>query len=300
MTDLPAIEMSDAVARFGPTTVLEPVNLTVPRRAAVPVLGPNGAGKTTLLRMVSGTVVPASGTVSVLGLCTRSEWRAVSRVVGSSFYPERAFYYRLTAVQNLRYFQSLAGSVGVPARHVRKAVLDRVGLGPVADVPFMALSLGQRKLLGVARALLLDPDVMVLDEPFANLDDLAREVVATVVTDRLREGKTTLFSTHQLADVQDFVTHAITVSAGVATCTEVGDSMAEEPGPVRVVRIWGHRRPDGDLSAIFATYEADIGEDCIALSVPTSVTLARVVAELEEAGLTVSSLEDSATVGVSR
>ena len=139
----PVVTTHEAVVTFGSTTVLGPVTLSLPAGATAAVLGHNGAGKTTLLRMLSGSVVPASGSVSMVGLDPTRQWRRVARVVGSSFYPERAFYFRLTTEANLQYFQSLQKIFGRVAVAERERLLDEVGLLECRDRKFMELSLGQ-------------------------------------------------------------------------------------------------------------------------------------------------------------
>lgn len=287
-TPASAVSVEDAVVTFGRTTVLGPVSLDLPAGSTVAVLGHNGAGKTTLLRLMAGIVVPVAGSVRVAGVDPTRRWREVARVVGSSFYPERAFYFRLSVAANLEYFQSLQKVFGRRARDERDRLLRQVGLADIADRKFMELSLGQRKRVGLAKAMIGDPAVVLLDEPLANLDDEGRAVVSSVVTDRARQGRTTVFTTHQMGDVRDAVTEVVRVAHGSLVHERISD--AEDSVPCRRIEVRGGPRAGCDLSGVSAIYRTTTDGDRIRLTVPVDVRMSTVLAQVEEAGVAVASV----------
>jgi heme exporter protein A len=164
-----AIEVTDVARSYGERAVLRGVSASVPAGATLLVLGSNGAGKTTLLRILAGLLRPHRGTVRVDG-----------RV---GFLGHEPLLYRdLSAAENLRYQARLHG---VDERRV-EAVLDAVGLGRRADDPVRTLSRGMVQRAAIARAVLHDPEVLLLDEPYANLDPAAAAQVRPLLTGRTR------------------------------------------------------------------------------------------------------------------
>jgi ABC-2 type transport system ATP-binding protein len=195
----PVIETHGLVKRFGrrrPVVAVDDVDLAVRPGEVYGFLGPNGAGKTTTLRMVLGLVRPTSGTASVLGEPAGSRAalaRTGAMIEGPAFYPY------LSGADNLRV---LARYAGVPAGRVRPA-LASVDLDAGASDAFSSYSLGMKQRLGVAAALLKDPDVVVLDEPTNGLDPAGMRDMRGLVVDLGRQGRTVILSSHLMAEVQE-------------------------------------------------------------------------------------------------
>ena len=181
-------------------TALEDVDLRVERGEVFGLLGPNGAGKTTLLKILACLVLPDAGRCTVHGHDVLADDRAVKRIIGYVTADERSFYWRLSARQNLIFFARLYGLPGARVAARVDGLLARMELSDRAGEPFSAFSSGMRQRLALARALLHDPPIMVLDEPTRSLDPLTAAHIRTFVRDDLAhtEGKTVLLATHNL------------------------------------------------------------------------------------------------------
>jgi heme exporter protein A len=173
---MPAVEVSGLVRRYGEREVLSGVEFVLEPGRTLVVFGPNGAGKTTLLRVLATLLRPHAGTVQVLGSAIPEEDWAVRGRVG--FVGHEPLLYRdLTARENLRFHARLHG---VAEGRVRE-LLDVVALTPRADEPLRTLSRGMVQRVAVARAVLHEPELLLLDEPYANLDPAAIELLAPLI-----------------------------------------------------------------------------------------------------------------------
>ena len=196
---VPAIETRGLTKRFGERTAIDAVDLHVPRGTAFGFLGPNGAGKTTMIRMLLGLTHASGGTMSVLGRPVPAERAAALRRVGA-IVEEPRFHPHLSGRENLQIIAAARG----PEAHARIApALTRVGLAERADEKVKRYSLGMRQRLGVARCLLADPQLLILDEPTNGLDPGGiqefREMIRAMVE---VEGRTVFVSSHLLDEVE--------------------------------------------------------------------------------------------------
>lgn len=184
-------------------TALKDVSLNVERGDRIAFLGPNGAGKTTLLKLVAGLILPTEGTVRVNGRDTVSDNTAARRSVGFVMNEERSFYWRLTGVQNLQFFGVLDNLSGKDLHRRITELIELVGLGESAHQAVASYSSGMRQRLAIARGLMPDPDVLILDEPTRTLDPVAADDLTQLIADRIhRDGeKTLLIATHRLDEV---------------------------------------------------------------------------------------------------
>jgi heme exporter protein A len=174
--DTPAIELRGLVRHFGERTALQGVTVTVPAGATLAVLGRNGAGKSTLLRILSTLLRPHAGAVALLGEELPRRAFAVRGKLGFLGH-EPLLYNDLTGRENLRYHAQLHG---VPNARVEE-LLDAVSMGARADDPVRLLSRGMVQRLAVCRAVLHAPELLLLDEPRANLDPAAGELVEPLI-----------------------------------------------------------------------------------------------------------------------
>ena len=168
------------------------------------VMGPTGAGKTTMLKMILALLVPDRGRVEVWGRPVTGMGREVKRRVGLVVSDERSFYWRLTGRENLEFFAAMHDLFGAARDREVARVLEQVGLADVQDERFTGYSAGMRQKLAIARGLLHDPDLLVMDEPTRSLDPAAQLRLARFITGRLAGelGRTVLVATHDLALVE--------------------------------------------------------------------------------------------------
>jgi ABC-2 type transport system ATP-binding protein len=156
---------------FGrPITALADVSLSVGAGEIVCVMGPNGAGKSTLVRILGGLLLPSSGTARVAGIDAGAGTSAFRRRVAFVVGEERSFHYRVSGRGNLRYFAALHGLPDAVGRQRADRLLETVGLSAAADRRYGEYSRGMRQRLAIARGLLGEPDVLLLDEPTLGLD----------------------------------------------------------------------------------------------------------------------------------
>jgi ABC-2 type transport system ATP-binding protein len=205
-----AIEVHDLTKRFGERTALSGLDLAVPGRTAFGFLGPNGAGKTTLIRLLLGLTRPNGGSMRLLGSPLPQERREALARVGA-IVEEPRFHPYLTGRENL----SIVAAAREPAAHGRiDAVLARVGLSGRADDRVKSYSLGMRQRLGVARALLADPELLILDEPTNGLDPAGIHEFRDIIRGFVDEGRTVLLSSHLLDEVEKICDHVAIVDRG--------------------------------------------------------------------------------------
>jgi ABC-2 type transport system ATP-binding protein len=192
------VETSALTKRFGARVAVDNVDLRIPAGSAFGYLGPNGAGKTTLIRMLLGLTSISSGSVQILGQPMPSgRAEALARV--GAIVEEPRFHRHLTGRENLH----IVAAAREREAHARvDGALTRVGLAKRADERVKAYSLGMRQRLGVARALLADPELLILDEPMNGLDPAGMEELRLMIRRLVGEGRTVVLSSHLLDEVE--------------------------------------------------------------------------------------------------
>ncbi len=200
----------------GGTEVLKGVSLEVYRGEALGLLGPNGAGKTTLLEILSTLLLPTGGQAIVGGYDVVREARQVRKVV--SYCPSASdnFYPRLTGVANLEFYALLNNLSPQEAGRKIQTVLNLVELDVSSDVPFQRYSEGMKQRLTLARALLTDPELLLLDEPTRSLDPVLQEEIRKFVRERVvaKLGKTVLLVTHSLLEAEQVCDRLVILHRG--------------------------------------------------------------------------------------
>ncbi|MEC9435488.1 MAG: ABC transporter ATP-binding protein [Pseudomonadota bacterium] len=187
---------------WGPKTALDAVSFDAPAAGFCALLGPNGAGKSTLFALLTGLMRPASGRIEVAGHDLARAPRAALARIGAVF-QQSTLDLDLTVRRNLTYFAALHGIAGREAARRADAALDRLDMRERADEKARALNGGHRRRAEIARALMHDPAVLLLDEPTVGLDAAARRAITDHVHDLSREaGICVLWATHLVDEVR--------------------------------------------------------------------------------------------------
>ena len=200
--DLTKVYSRSRVRRGSSATALDRVSLTIGRGEIFALLGPNGAGKTTLMKILSTLILPTSGTATVDGWDILRQPDKVRSSLGFSPGGERSFYFRLTGRQNLEFFGALQGLTPPYLNRRISQVLNRVGFEEEADKRFMKYSSGMRRKLGIARALLTDPPILLLDEPTASVDPTSARHIREHIMELKAKGRTILLTTHNMHEAE--------------------------------------------------------------------------------------------------
>jgi ABC-type multidrug transport system ATPase subunit len=201
------IVIADLVKQFGRFAALRGVNASFEAGRLYAILGDNGAGKTTLLRSLAGLTPPTRGSISVLGSTKLREARVQ---LGYMAHPS-LLYDEMSGMENLRYFARLYG-IGEDARCA--AAIRSVNLDPSLPLPVGQYSQGMRQRMSLARALLHDPRVLLLDEPFSNVDVHSAREMAELLGNLRDGGKTVLVVTHQAAVLREVADEFVRMEAG--------------------------------------------------------------------------------------
>jgi ABC-2 type transport system ATP-binding protein len=206
-TAAPLVEVTGLTKRYGDTLAVDGVDLTVRSGEVYGFLGPNGAGKTTTLRILTGLIAPTSGTVRVLGGAP-GQAQVLART--GSMIESPAFYPYLSGLDNLR----LLAEYAEVARARIHEVLALVDLTDRARDRFSTYSLGMKQRLGVAAALLKDPELVILDEPTNGLDPAGMRDMRRLIRELGADGRTVLLSSHLLGEVQQICDRVGIISEG--------------------------------------------------------------------------------------
>ncbi len=193
-----AVRVRDLTKRFGRTWALRGITFELPAASCLLVVGPNGAGKSTLVGVLSTLLAPTAGSVHIFGQSAAGEAEAVRRSVGVLTH-QPMLYPHLTVVENLRLFASLFGVEDL--EECLAAALETFELAERADEPVASLSHGISQRAALARALLHRPGLLLLDEPFAGLDDRGRPMLRDLLKGLHEQGVTILLTAHDLEPV---------------------------------------------------------------------------------------------------
>ena len=232
------IELDGLTKRYRERVAVDDLTVRIEPGRVTGFLGPNGSGKTTTMRCVLGLTRPTAGTATVLGVPYRALDRPMRRV--GALVDPRARHPGRTAYQHLRV---LAQSNALPRRRVDE-VVELVGLGSVAHERVRGFSLGMAQRLGIAAALLGDPEVLLLDEPVDELDPEGIRWVRGLLRELAGEGRTVLVSSHLMSEMEDTADHLVVLGRG-RLLADV--SMADLLGAHAAVRV---RSPEAPLLSV--------------------------------------------------
>jgi tungstate transport system ATP-binding protein len=228
------LSLHGAGVRWGACTALSGVSLTLRRGQRLALVGSNGSGKTTLLRLLHGLLAPTEGRRQVHATA------ASGRAPRMAMLFQRPFLMHLSARRNLLLALWLAGVPAAERAALADRALQRVGLLPQARRPARALSGGQQQRLALARAWALQPDILLLDEPTANLDPGAKHEVESLIEALGRDGTTIVMSTHNLGQARRLATHVACLDGGrLAVLTDVATFFGHPPPPAAAAFLRG-------------------------------------------------------------
>jgi ABC-2 type transport system ATP-binding protein len=198
-----------------PVEALRGVSFDIREGEIFGLIGPNGAGKTTLTKIIATLIQPTSGSVAVKGHDTVNDDQSVRRNVGLAGAEERSFYWRLTAEQNLLFFARLHGLGNRNAQRRLTELFELLDLQEVARRRFAELSTGNKQRLAVARAMLAEPPVLLLDEPTRSLDPIAAARMRSTIKGLSQTNNSTIFLTsHNLPEVEELCDRVAIISKG--------------------------------------------------------------------------------------
>lgn len=217
-------------------TAVKSISLEIEKGDRIALLGPNGAGKTTLLKLIGGLLLPTKGEIVVNGYDTFRHNTAARKSVGFVMNEERSFFWRLDAIQNLEFFAALDDLSGTAMRTRVRDLIQFVGLEPHANKTVDNYSSGMKQRLALARGLIAEPEVLILDEPTRALDPVACDDLNDLIIERLHKGsrKTLLIATHRLEEAMRLCDKVLIINQGeimafnrIADLVESGTSLSD-------------------------------------------------------------------------
>ncbi|RLA19398.1 MAG: ABC transporter ATP-binding protein [Gammaproteobacteria bacterium] len=233
MVDSSLITVTNVVKRYRSETVLKGIDLNIGAGECVVLVGHNGAGKTTLMKLILGLIKPTEGAISVLGF-DPSKDRARLLRKGLGYLPERvAFYESMTGLEVLRFYARLKSEPIAGCDEI----LESVGLFDAKERPVQTYSKGMKQRLGLAQALLGDPQFLLLDEPTSGLDPVVRRQVYDLINRKCAEGKTAIISSHSLNEVESQADHVVIMNEGEVIVSGSMESLYEQSGLPTIITL---------------------------------------------------------------
>jgi ABC-2 type transport system ATP-binding protein len=244
----PALIVTGIVKKFGNHVAVDHISFEVPRGVVYGILGPNGAGKTTTLRMINDIIAPDAGEIVILdGLKPGGD--AAAHI---GYLPEeRGLYPKMKVVEMITFMGELRGLKHVEAKRRADKWLDRLGLAQWTKNKVQDLSKGMQQKVQFATALIHDPALVILDEPWSGLDPINAEVLREVVAEIRKAGRTVLFSTHQMEQAEKVCDQVCIIARGKKVLDgELRDIKRAWGGNAYTLRIEGNSKPLAGLPGV--------------------------------------------------
>lgn len=269
------LEVRNLYKSFGPKAVLKGISFTAESGKALGLLGRNGAGKTTAIRIMMGVLPADSGEILLDG-----EKLDINRVKVGYLPEERGLYPKKPILEQLIYFGQLRGMTSAAAKKSAQALVERLGMQEYLNKKrkLMTLSKGNQQKIQLAAALITDPDIVILDEPFSGLDPVNAMLLEEVVRERIAKGNIVLFSSHQMNYIEEFCDNIAVLNGGQITLS--GGIREIKRGYDRSVILIDTQQPE-QVQAVCRT----IPEIVSGTSVQGSVVRVQMTAGSQKAGL---------------
>jgi len=243
------IEVTNLSKNYGDTVALKDVSFEVQRGEVLGFLGPNGAGKTTTMRIITGYLRPDAGTAKIAGFDVLSEPLEVKKRIG--YLPEdNPLYNEMEPSEYLNFLGEVRGLSGSQLKDSIERVVEIAGIKEVFYRPIGELSRGYRQRVGIAQALLHDPEVLILDEPTSGLDPTQIVEIRELIKELGKE-KTVILSTHILPEVTVTSTRVLIINRGSIVASGTADELTSKAGDRMVLRV----EIKGDPADIEDTFE---------------------------------------------
>ncbi len=292
----PALEIDGLRKEYGDVTALDGVSLTVPEGSFFGLLGPNGAGKTTFISILVGLVRRSGGTARVFGHDVETDYQEARNAIGLA--PQEFNVDRFFPIREV--LEHKAGYHGIPAHEARKradAVLEKVGIYDKRDTRFDWLSGGMKRRFLLARALITDPDLLILDEPSAGVDVQLRRDLWDLVTELNEQGTTILLTTHYIEEAERLCDEVAILDSGSVRAVATPDELKGRGADRIIVEL---RSPPASVPELLAdddrleSVELD-GHQLEVTAHEGGLVAPELVRELDRAGLEIVDLEIART-----
>jgi ABC-2 type transport system ATP-binding protein len=275
---------------------LKDISLELGEGEILGLIGRNGAGKTTLTKIIATLVQPTSGSVSVREFDTIRDEVKVRSLIGLATAEERSFYWRLTCEKNMMFFARLYGLRDKEARKRIAAIFERVGLKDLSRRRFSDLSTGNKQKLAVARALLPDPPILLLDEPTRSLDPLAAAEMRLLINSL--EGVSILLTSHNLSEIEELCDRVAVIAKGEIKVVDTPERLRKMHAPVQNVTVSIKDLPEEDIARIvreklpdFSTEQLHDDINLIFERRPDDDLLGQTLARLSESGALITDVK---------
>jgi len=219
------------------TKALDGIDFSVRNGELFGLIGPNGAGKTTTVKILTTLLTQTSGEAYILGLDVRKDLYEIRRRIGIVFGGERGLYNRVSALDNLRYFSDLYGVDPSAARQRIPQLLKAVGLADRADEKVEKYSRGMKQRLHIAKALVHDPELLVLDEPTIGLDPGGARDIRNMVREMKSQGKTILLTTHYMFEAEELCQRVAVISKGKIVALDTPSELKRLVRDISVIEL---------------------------------------------------------------
>ncbi len=275
-----AIRFEDVSKAFGDVQALDAITFDAPAGAVTVLLGPNGAGKTTTVRLTTGAVVPNHGGIQVLGMNPLHDGDEIRSRVGV-VPPKPAFYDQLTGWENLQFAATIFESDEASAR----SAAERFGIDHALGQEVGGYSTGMRTRLALARAVIHDPEVLMLDEPTAGLDPESAKAVLDLIREMAGRGRTIMMCTHLLHEAEGIADQVVLMDEGVVRAHGSPASLARQYMPDPIVILDAEDRDALEAVAQLDGVMATRWDGALHVTIDTEDRVPDIVVELVKRGV---------------